>query len=222
MLVNINKLKPYRFIEDKTLQVILVKPNDLVTNEHVQTRKPKPPIEPKEFQPIEFELVCNYLTLGSIKGTYVHVHDNDVIGSYNRNKMFRNTLIDIYFLGVFNPKGCVHSQPHRHFYLKQYKESPRFSLRLFIFTYFFILIGAMSESVLKRLRQEVKEEVERKTKAFRKEQIKKERAEQVWLIGAIYVELFASHSPIAEKIQISKQKHKSRELEKELEVALIF
>jgi hypothetical protein len=36
----------------------------------------------------------------------------------------------------------------------------------------------MSESVLERLRQEVKEkEVERKVKAFRKEHIEKERAE---------------------------------------------
>jgi hypothetical protein len=36
VLVNTNKLKPYRFIEDITLQPMLVKPFDLVTNERVQ------------------------------------------------------------------------------------------------------------------------------------------------------------------------------------------
>jgi hypothetical protein len=42
MFVNINKLKPYRFIEDKTLQHVVVKPSDLAIDEHVQTKKPKP------------------------------------------------------------------------------------------------------------------------------------------------------------------------------------
>jgi hypothetical protein len=68
-------LKLYRFIEDKTLQHVLVKPGDLVTNELVQTKKPIPLlVELKDFQPIEFELVSNHLTFGSIKGIYVHVH----------------------------------------------------------------------------------------------------------------------------------------------------
>jgi len=54
--------------------------------------------------------------------------------------------------------------------MKQYKEPSHFSLCLFIFIFFFILARAMSESVLKRLRQEAREkEVERKTKAFRRE-----------------------------------------------------
>ncbi len=35
--VNINKLMPYMFIEDKTLQHVLVKPNNLVIDEHIQT-----------------------------------------------------------------------------------------------------------------------------------------------------------------------------------------
>jgi hypothetical protein len=95
MLVNINKLKPYKFIEDKTLQAILVKPNDLVTNELVQTRKPKPLfVEPKEFQLVEFESICNYLT-------HVHhyhnvpIQDNDEIGSYDRNDMFKKAFINV-------------------------------------------------------------------------------------------------------------------------------
>jgi hypothetical protein len=46
VLVNINKLKPYRFIEDRTLQHVFVKPSDLATNELVQIEILKPlPIE---------------------------------------------------------------------------------------------------------------------------------------------------------------------------------
>ncbi len=74
MLVNINKLKPYMFIENKTLQPVLVKPSDLVIDELVQTREPNSlPIKLEGFQPVKFELVCNYLTPGHIKGTNVHV-----------------------------------------------------------------------------------------------------------------------------------------------------
>jgi hypothetical protein len=35
VLVNVNKLKPYMFIEDKTLQPIWVKLGDLVTDEPI-------------------------------------------------------------------------------------------------------------------------------------------------------------------------------------------
>ncbi len=74
VLVNI-KLKPYRFIEDKTLQPILVKLGVLITNELVQIEEPKVLlIEPVNFQPIEFESINNHLTRGNIKGTYVHVY----------------------------------------------------------------------------------------------------------------------------------------------------
>ncbi len=38
IFVNINKLKPYRFIEDKTLQPILIYLSDMVIDEHVQTK----------------------------------------------------------------------------------------------------------------------------------------------------------------------------------------
>ncbi len=37
VLVNINNLKPYRFIEDQTLQPILAKPNDFLSEELVDT-----------------------------------------------------------------------------------------------------------------------------------------------------------------------------------------
>ncbi len=134
----------------------------------------------------------------------VPIQDNDVTSSYDRNDMFRKALIDVYLLRILNPKDYVHSQPQRHFYLKQYS-CVSHSIFSF-FTQFFILIGAMSESVLERLRQEVKEkEVERKVKAFRKEHIQKERAEQVRLTKTIYVEPFASCTPIAKEIQLFEQ-----------------
>jgi hypothetical protein len=68
MLVNINKLKPYRFIEDQILQLVLVKPSEVVIDELVQTKKiDSLPIEFEGFQPIEFEPVYNYLTPSHIK-----------------------------------------------------------------------------------------------------------------------------------------------------------
>jgi len=75
MLVNINKLKPCKFIKYTTLQPLLAKPNDLITNEHVQTKEPKPlHVEPKDLQLVKFELVNHHLTHGIIKGIDVHVH----------------------------------------------------------------------------------------------------------------------------------------------------
>jgi hypothetical protein len=54
VFININKLKPYKFIEDKTLQLALTIPSHLVTNELVQTKKLEPlPIENEDYEPIE-------------------------------------------------------------------------------------------------------------------------------------------------------------------------
>jgi hypothetical protein len=68
----------------------------------------------------------------------------------------------------------------------------------------------MSESTLDRLRQEVKKkELERKAKAFRREQIEKERMEQVRLTRVIYVDpLLHTH------LQHEKQRflHKNKEV----------
>jgi hypothetical protein len=47
ILVNINKLKPYRFVKENTFQPILVKPSDML---------------PKE--PIEIDELCNPFTRG--------------------------------------------------------------------------------------------------------------------------------------------------------------
>jgi len=40
-----------------------------------------------------------------------HVQDNNVVMSNDPNDAFGMVLIDVYLLGVSNPKGCVHSQP---------------------------------------------------------------------------------------------------------------
>lgn len=40
ILVNINKLKPYRFVEDSTLQPILAKANDLLLEEPIEIGRP--------------------------------------------------------------------------------------------------------------------------------------------------------------------------------------
>jgi hypothetical protein len=111
-------LKPYRFIEDKTLQPILVKPGDLLTEEPVQAKEPIPLlVEPKDFQFVGFELVSNHLTPWSIKTTYVFFHhyhnlpiqDNNVVVNNDPYNVFRKAFIDVYFLGVSSPKGYVHS-----------------------------------------------------------------------------------------------------------------
>jgi hypothetical protein len=80
---------------------------------------------------------------------------------------------------------------------------------LFILSFcfhFFILIGAMNESTLERLRWKTKEkEVDEKVEAFRKEQIEKKSVEHVWLTKAIYVEPLASRAPIAKETKVFEQ-----------------
>jgi hypothetical protein len=51
VLVNINKLKPYRFINDSTLQLVLVNPNDLAI---------KKPIENEVFELVPIEPITNH------------------------------------------------------------------------------------------------------------------------------------------------------------------
>ncbi len=118
MLVNVSKLKPYKFIKDKTLQHVLVKFDDLVTNEPIQTKELVPLlVEPEDFQPVGFELVSNHLTLCNIKTINLLVHhyhnlpirDNNVMVSNDVNNVFGKALIDVYLLRVSNLKGYVHS-----------------------------------------------------------------------------------------------------------------
>ncbi len=119
MLVNINKLKPYRFIKEKNLQLVLAKLGDLVTNKLVQTKELVPlMVEPKDFQLVGFEPVSNHLTPGNIKTTYVLVHhyhngcvqDNNATMSNDPNDVFGKALIDAYILRITNLKVMsIHS-----------------------------------------------------------------------------------------------------------------
>ncbi len=119
VLININKLKPNRFIEDKILQLVLVKPSDLVIDEPVQIEEHAPlPTELKDFQLVEFELVNNHLTHGTIKRIDVHVHyyhdvhveDNNVTICNDQNDAFSGTFIDVNVLKVCNLKDVsIHS-----------------------------------------------------------------------------------------------------------------
>jgi hypothetical protein len=73
------------------------------------------------------------------------------------------------------------------------------------------------------LRREArKREYERKVEIARKEQVEKETAEQVRLIGAIYIEPLASQKPLEEEIRIFGEEKKSKKLEEELEATLNF
>jgi hypothetical protein len=93
--------------------------------------------------------------------------------SNDPNDVFGKAFIEIYLFGVSNPKGYVHSQPQSHFYMKKLSRS---SFCFFVFIFFFIFVRAMSESALKRLRQEAREkEVEKKVQVSRSEQIQKKR-----------------------------------------------
>jgi hypothetical protein len=105
------------FIENKTLQLVLVEPGDLVINEHVQTKEPIPIwVELEDFQRTRFKMTSIHLTLSNIKTTYVFVHHyhnlpiqkNSVVMNNDANDVFRKAFIDVYLLGVSSPKGYVH------------------------------------------------------------------------------------------------------------------
>jgi hypothetical protein len=68
------------FIENKTLQLVLVKPNDMVTDKPIQAKELVPLlIEPKDFQHVEFEPVNNHFTPISIKTIDVIIHHYHII-----------------------------------------------------------------------------------------------------------------------------------------------
>ncbi len=92
----------------------------MVIDEFVQIDEHEPlPIEFEDFQPIGFEPVNNYLTHGTIGINVfahyyhdVHVEDNNVNVHNDQDDAYSETLIDVYILEVYNPKGHVYSQPH--------------------------------------------------------------------------------------------------------------
>jgi hypothetical protein len=118
VLVNINELKPYKFIENKTLQPILIKLNDLITDEPIQIEELEAlHVEHEDLQLIGFELINNYLIHGNIIRAVVHVHYyhdvpiefNHVLIHNDQNNAFSEKLIDVYILEVYNTKGHIYS-----------------------------------------------------------------------------------------------------------------
>ncbi len=118
ILVNIKKLKPYMFIEDKTLQPILANPSDLVADEFIQIKEPEPLLVEKEkFEFVKFEPVNNYLIHGNIIGIDVPIRYYDdvcvefkyVLVRSDQNYAFRKKPINICVLKVYNPKIHIHS-----------------------------------------------------------------------------------------------------------------
>ncbi len=74
ILININK-KPYKFIADKKLQLVLAKPNDQIIDELVETIFFEPLlVENKIFELVDFELIINNLIDGNISINDIHVH----------------------------------------------------------------------------------------------------------------------------------------------------
>jgi len=95
------------FIEDRYLQLVLTKLNDMVIDEPIQIKEHKPLlIENASSGFVEFELINNCLTCGSIIRTNVHVHyHNDVpiefnyVPDYNDHNDTSNKVpIDVYTL----------------------------------------------------------------------------------------------------------------------------
>jgi hypothetical protein len=67
----------------------------------------------------------------------------------------------------------------------------------------------MSENTLGKLKWETREkELERKVESFIKEQVEKEKMKHVRLIGTMYVEPLALHSPTSKETKIFEQEYK--------------
>ncbi len=113
------------------------------------------------------------MTHGSIIGIDVHVHyNNDVhvefhyVPSYNdQNDVFDKGPTDIYTLEVYNLKNHVYSRLQVYYRLESYKIPPHPLSCLFVIVYFFLLLEAMSESTLDKLKKkQEKENLRRKLK----------------------------------------------------------
>lgn len=110
VLVNITKSKPYTFIENRTLQLVLAKPNDLAIDEPIQIEEPEPLlVEYENLQPVGFEhgniitnVLVHYYHDVPIKFNNVHVHND-------QNDTFNEKVINVYILEVYYLKGHVYS-----------------------------------------------------------------------------------------------------------------
>ncbi len=136
-------MKPYKFIEDKTLQPVFVNPSDLVIDKPIKTKEPKPlPVENANFELVEFKSINNYLTHGNIIGTNVLVCcHNDVPIEFNyvsscndQNNAFSKGPINVYTLEMYNPKSNVY---HNHRVIISWKVIKNRHILCFAFSFKF-------------------------------------------------------------------------------------
>ncbi len=67
----------------------------------------------------------------------------------------------------------------------------------------------MSENTLDKLKKKARErELEKKVETTMREQVERERAKHVRLIGAIYIKPLALHEPIIEELKILNKNRK--------------
>jgi hypothetical protein len=92
--------------------------------------------------------------------------------------------------------------------LESYKKPPHPLSCLFVIVYFFLLQEAINESTLDKLKKEARErEFEKKVETTMREQVDRERAKHISLIGVIYIKPLALHEPTIEELKIlSKNK----------------
>jgi hypothetical protein len=87
--------------------------------------------------------------------------------------------------------------------LEKYKESLHPLSYLFVLVYFFILLEAINESTLDKLKREVRDkDLDRKAEVIRRKHVERERVEHVRLTGTTYVKPLASCEPAKEEVRI--------------------
>jgi hypothetical protein len=124
VLVNINKLKPYRFVEDHTIQPILAKPSDFLPIESIETSYSgnlfiKEPIETNHFGNLfTEELVESHIRDMTVskpvkKRTDYNLSNQEPIEKVHvslilvqTNDVLINLVKNVSFLKKFCPKGC--------------------------------------------------------------------------------------------------------------------
>jgi hypothetical protein len=90
VLVNINKVKPYQFVEDNTLQPILAKANDLLPEE-----------------PIEIDRPHNMFTKELVEKDTNDLLVKEVVGEKPNDDVEVNLVINVISIDLFCPKGHV-------------------------------------------------------------------------------------------------------------------
>jgi hypothetical protein len=81
-------LKPYKFINDNTLQHVIVKPSDVIIEVHVQKEIPKPiHVENDIYEPVFFKSIINDQNNAPIiiNDIPINNHQNDILVNNHQN-----------------------------------------------------------------------------------------------------------------------------------------